>query len=263
MNDWQNDDLDSEAQEIRASLRQIERRDWWFWGHSVVVITLLAAAVLSFSLPSLLRNNGEFFQFNLSQAVRGLVALVLLFNVYTLYQQVQIKRLRRELSERQIDAEVFRRLALSDPLTGLYNRRFAKQRLAVEVARSTRKGYPLTVLMLDLNGFKQINDRYGHPTGDLVLKEFAEHLNRSIRGSDFAMRVGGDEFLVLLPECPLGQLQTVLARLSPLEVSVDSQKIPVSFSCGWKEYTPGEPTDDLLESADRALYANKRASNLM
>ena len=262
MNDWQND-VDCEAEEIRASLRQIERRDWLFWAHSIAVITLLTAAVLSFSLPSVLRNSGEFFQFNLSQAVRGLVALVLLFNVYTLYQQVQIKRLRRELSERQIDAEVFRRLALSDPLTGLYNRRFAKQRLAVEVARSTRKGYPLTVLMLDLNGFKQINDRYGHPTGDWVLKEFAEHLNKSIRGSDFAMRMGGDEFLVLLPECPLGQLQTVLARLSPLEVSVDGQRIPVGFSSGWKEYTPGEPTDDLLESVDRALYANKRTSNLM
>jgi len=261
MNDWQKD-VDCEAEEIRASLRQIERRDWLFWGHSIAVITLLTAAVLSFSLPSVLRNSGEFFQFNLSQAVRGLVGLVLLFNVYTLYQQVQIKRLRRQLSERQIDAEVFRRLALSDPLTGLYNRRFAKQRLAVEVARSGRKRYPLTVLMLDLNGFKQINDRYGHSTGDLVLKEFAEHLNKSIRGSDFAMRMGGDEFLVLLPECPVGQLQTVLARLCNLEVSVDSQRIPVSFSSGWKEYTPGEPTDDLLESVDRALYANKRVTNL-
>ncbi len=98
-------------------------------------------------------------------------------------------------------AKEFLKLAMLDPLTGLHNRRFAQERLVAEMARSGRHGHPLTVLMIDLDGFKQINDRYGHWGGDLVLKEFAQRLCRAIRGSDLAIRLGGDEFVVLLPEC--------------------------------------------------------------
>jgi diguanylate cyclase (GGDEF)-like protein len=142
----------------------------------------------------------------------------------------------------------------------LYNRRFAEQRLAAEVARSERKGHPLTVLTLDLNNFKQINDTHGHPAGDQVLLEFATRLNKVVRGSDLAVRLGGDEFLVLLPECTLEQLQLVLVRLGSLEVNWHGQKIPVTFSAGWKEYEMGERPEELVARADEALYANKRAS---
>jgi diguanylate cyclase (GGDEF)-like protein len=151
-------------------------------------------------------------------------------------------------------------MAMVDPLTGLYNRRFGVQRLAAEVARSERRGHPLTVLTLDLNDFKQINDRHGHPAGDHVLQEFAIHLNKVIRGSDMAVRLGGDEFLVLLPECTLEQLQLVLGRLGALEVLWQGQRIPVSFSAGWKQYELGDRPEELLARADQALYAGKRAS---
>ena len=85
-------------------------------------------------------------------------------------------------------------LAVLDPLTGLYNRRSLEQRLAQEMSRSTRNGHPLTVLALDLDGLKQVNDRFGHPAGDELIKSFAERLNKVIRGSDLAVRLGGDEF---------------------------------------------------------------------
>jgi diguanylate cyclase (GGDEF)-like protein len=149
-----------------------------------------------------------------------------------------------------------------DPLTGLYNRRFAMQRLAAEVARSERRGHPLTVLSLDLNDFKQINDMHGHPAGDQVLQEFASHLNRVIRGSDLAVRLGGDEFLVLLPECTLEQLQLVLGRLGSLEVDWQGLKLPVTFSAGWKQYQMGDRPEELLARADQALYASKRAGKV-
>src|SRR5207237_4051929 len=103
-------------------------------------------------------------------------------------------------------SDIVRNLAMIDPLTGLYNRRYAEQRLSAEVARSARRGHPLTILSLDLNNFKEINDTYGHPAGDLVLQEFAAHLNKVIRGSDLAVRLGGDEFLVLLPDCTAEEL---------------------------------------------------------
>jgi len=126
----------------------------------------------------------------------------------------------RDVSERkhlQRQAEEFLRLAMLDPLTGLHNRRFCEERLTLEMSRSQRYERALTVLILDLDGLKQINDHYGHGAGDIALKTFAEGLNRSIRGSDLAVRMGGDEFVVLLPECRLGQVQGVLSRLHPLE----------------------------------------------
>ncbi len=257
---------ESRLQEIRASLQKLERRDWWLWVLAVVVMLLLTLAVVSLSFPNLLKVEDPFFQFSLNQAVRGLVGLVLLFNSYTVYQQVMIKRLRRELSA-QLDAmsqlrtraQEFHKQATIDALTGLYNRRFVEQRLAAETGRSRRYGHPLTLLAIDLNNFKQINDRYGHLAGDLVLKEFAARLIRAIRVSDLAVRMGGDEFLVLLPECPAEQVQVLLARLSPLEVDYHGQRIPVNFSAGWVGYERGETSEQFLERADQTLYADKRA----
>lgn len=257
---------ESRMQEIQATLRKLEKRDWWLWSLAIVVMLLLTLAVVSLSFPGLMKFEDPFFRFSLNQSVRGLVGLVLLFNTYTIYQQVMIKRLRRQLSE-QLDAmghlrtraEEFHKQAIVDALTGLYNRRSAEQRIAAEAERSRRYGRPLTVLSIDLNNFKQINDRFGHPAGDLVLKEFAVRLNSAIRVSDLAVRMGGDEFLVLLPECPVGQVQVLLARLSLLEVDYHGKKIPVTFSAGWVGYEPGETPDKFLERADQKLYADKRA----
>jgi diguanylate cyclase len=146
-----------------------------------------------------------------------------------------------------------------DPLTGLYNRRLAEQRLTGEVSRSQRYGHPLTVLVIDLNGFKQINDRHGHAAGDLVLKLFAERLNSAIRASDLAVRMGGDEFMVLLPECQPEQVQTLLNRLNSMAVEFHGENIPVTYAAGWAGYRPGETAEQMLERADQALYADKRA----
>lgn len=257
----------SRMRDVQASLQRLERRDWWLWWAAMTVILLLTAAVVSLSLPTLLKETDRFFQFNLNLAVRALVGLVLLFNVYTVYQQVLIKRLRYQMAEHvemmarlKVRAEEFHKLATLDPLTGLYNRRLAEQRLVGEVSRSQRYGHPLTVLMLDLNGFKPINDRYGHAAGDTVLRAFAERLNSVIRASDLAVRMGGDEFMVILPECLPQQVQTLLDRLSGFEVEHHGEKIAVTCSAGWAGYRQGESPEQLLERADQALYAEKRAT---
>lgn len=258
--------FESRLQEIRGQLRKLEHRDWWLWILAIIVMLLLTVAVVSLSFPALLKVEDPFFQFSLNQAVRGLVGLVLIFNTYTVYQQVMIKRLRRQLSE-QLDvmgrlqnrAEEFHKQATIDVLTGLFNRRFGEQRIAAEAARSRRYHRPLALVSLDLNSFKQINDRYGHPAGDQVLREFAARLNSVIRVSDVAVRVGGDEFLVILPECPTDQVEAMLARLGPLEVTYQGQRIPVTCSAGWVGYEAGETPEQFMERADKTLYADKRA----
>src|SRR6202166_413994 len=247
-------------QEIVDNLRRIEKRDWWIWANSIFVMLLLTGALISFILPSLAQGPTPLFRIKVTEAIFGLVALVVLFNVYTIYQQVLIKRLRRQLAEKQHHSMILRELAMIDALTGLYNRRFAEQRLVAEVARSARKGHPLTVVLLDLDEFKHINDTYGHAAGDLVLQEFAAALNRAIRGGDLAVRMGGDEFLLILPECNHGQLQLVLKRLGPLEVTWEGRRFPIRYSAGWKEYAPGDQPETMLSAADQALYASKRAA---
>lgn len=244
---------------IGDNLRRIEQRDWWVWATSIFVMLLLTGALISFALPSLIQGATTFFRIRYTEAVFGLVALVVLFNVYTVYQQVLIKRLRRQLAEKQHHSMILRELAMIDKLTGLYNRRFAEQRLAAEVARSSRKGHPLTVVALDLDEFKYINDTFGHAAGDLVLQEFASALSRVVRSGDLAVRMGGDEFLLILPECNLVQLQLVLNRIGPLELDWEGRKIPIQYSAGWRQYARGDEPEAMLAAADQALYANKRA----
>jgi len=256
---------ETQLEKVQPDLAKLERRDWWLWAMAMIVMLLLTAAVGSLSFPELFNFDDPYFQFSLNQAVRGLVGLVLLFNIYTIYQQVTTKRLRRQLSQQltamsqlQVRAEEFHQQATVDALTGLYNRRFAEDRLKAEINRSRRYGHPLTVVAIDLNDFKPVNDKYGHAAGDQVLKEFAERLVAAIRVSDLAVRMGGDEFLVILPECPVSQVQTMLARLVPMEVNFQGQKIPVTFAAGWVGYEHGETPEQFVERADQTLYADKR-----
>lgn len=250
----------AEEPKLDRALSQPENQNWWLLGHSIFIIALLALVVIPFSIPSIARKVEFDLGIKATEVVLGLVILVVLFDLFAAYQQFLIRRLRRQLAEKHWHSDLLRNLAMLDPLTGLYNRRFAEQRLAAEVSRSERKGHPLTVLTLDLNNFKEINDTYGHVAGDLVLQEFATQLNKVIRGSDMAVRLGGDEFLVLLPECTMEQLEIVVGRLGVLEVDWQGQKIPVTFSAGWNQYQPGERPDEMLARADEILYTRKRAS---
>jgi diguanylate cyclase (GGDEF)-like protein len=232
-----------------------------------MVTLLLTLGIASFAFPGLLAQEEATRSFALNQALLGLIGLVLLFNVYTVYQQLQIRRLQDDLAEQvcamgKVEArteEVFK-LAILDPLTGLYNRRCGEQRLAEEISRSQRRGHPLTVIMLDLNGLKYINDTFGHAAGDELIKCFAGRINKAIRGSDLAVRQGGDEFLLLLPECKPEEVRHVLGRLSGIKLDIGGQIIPIAFSTGWTNYIPGESPEELLQRADEALYANKRAA---
>jgi diguanylate cyclase (GGDEF)-like protein len=255
-------DADHGVAEIRSNLRMAERRELWMWGNAVIVLLSLAALLVSLSVSLYLKGAKTIFGWDLSLAVRVLVGLVLVFTGHMIYQHFRLRTTQKELAEQQIEAEVFRRLALYDPLTGLYNRRFAEQRLRAEIARSERRGLSMIVVLLDLNDFKKINDGYGHLVGDHVLKEFAKCLSHATRGSDLAVRWGGDEFMLLLLDCEVEQLSVVLKRLQAFAVEVHGKTLPVSLAVGWKAFEPGDCLEGLIEKADRDLYSHKAAAKL-
>ena len=253
-------------EQIRSNLRRIAQRQWWLWSSAFLVTILLALCIASFAFPGLLMLKDVSYATELNIAVRGLVGLVLLFNVYTVYQQLQIYRIQNRLSDQleamskiEVRTEEVYKIAVLDALTGLYNRRSGEQRLAEEISRSQRHARPLTLLLLDLNGLKNVNDMFGHPAGDEVIKTFAERLKKAIRGSDVAIRLGGDEFLAVLPECKPEEVRHVLGRLTGIKTDWNGQSLAITLSSGWTNFKPGESLEDLVKRADDALYVNKRA----
>lgn len=160
--------------------------------------------------------------------------------------------------------EVFR-LAFRDPVTGTYSRRYFDEALARELLRSSRQGTPLSVLLIDVDRFKEVNDTYGHKVGDVVLAETAAIIQRSLRGESITARFGGDEFVVLLPTSGLEEAVTVADRLrqayedEPPPSCPDAAGITLSIGVAATSSSRVRSAEDLLNAADEALYRAKRA----
>jgi diguanylate cyclase (GGDEF)-like protein len=173
---------------------------------------------------------------------------------------VEILGVTRDISERKMFEAELTRLAVTDPLTGLWNRRHTSELLSADLAQAHRHGQALTALMIDVDNFKSINDTHGHQTGDRVLVEIATRLREQIRSTDVVGRWGGEEFVVLLRYCGLRDAMATAEKLRQriAEVPFDTL-FSVSVSIGAAEL---QDTDDLaswIERADAALYAAKRA----
>jgi diguanylate cyclase (GGDEF)-like protein len=172
--------------------------------------------------------------------------------------------LMRELRQRQIESrrekDQARRLARIDPLTGLNNRRAFDETLdeQVELARVTRQ--PLSVLLADVDGFKQINDDHGHIHGDSCLRQVARTIQATVRATDACFRWGGDEFAVLLPMADAARAAELCERIqSAVPLSCfDPNGTPLQVSCGHTELADGMDTRELVEAADLALITLKR-----
>lgn len=159
--------------------------------------------------------------------------------------------------------QVLRDQSIKDPLTGLFNRRYLEETLAREVARAQRTNTPLAVIVADLDHFKRINDTHGHPAGDAVLRDAAHALQRQIRASDLACRFGGEEFVLLLPDCPPDaaylKARELCDALRAVVCHEGGAAISISGSFGVATF-PADATEgaQLLKQADLALYQAKR-----
>jgi len=151
--------------------------------------------------------------------------------------------------------------ASHDALTGLANRRSAEERLEAAHADALRHHEPLSVLVLDLDHFKRINDRHGHAAGDHVLQAVGRILHQELRGGDFGARYGGEEFLVLLPHCAGEQAleiaERIRERIATMRVQVDGKVLRITVSIGAASLVAGESVATLLVRGDAALYAAK------
>lgn len=167
-----------------------------------------------------------------------------------------------DITERKNMEEKLQYLSEHDPLTGLNNRKILEQQLIYEINRAIRYKHALSVLMLDLDHFKLINDAYGHQAGDTVLHNFAKLLKSSIRKTDYAARYGGEEFVIILPETSLSKAEELAKQLCIQAAThlnfIENNKIKVTTSigvCSFSEH--GESWEELLHAADSAMYSAK------
>lgn len=189
-------------------------------------------------------------------------------------QSVEQQRLLTQTTEELEDAKkTLEVLAITDELTGLPNLRYLRERLLQEVARTFRSGSALSVALIDLDRFKEVNDHHGHSVGDQVLIFYARLLSQSVREVDVLGRYGGDEFLLILPDTPISRAATLLERLREriAESRFNLQEISVNLtisiglaspefvSSGTSDGDPATLTKALFEAADQALYKAKHA----
>ena len=169
----------------------------------------------------------------------------------------------QDITEEKVSEQELNHMARHDPLTGAFNRYALTEVLEQEASRAQRYKHPIGVLMIDVNRFKEVNDRFGHATGDKVLKLVAEVLCSSVRDTDYVVRYGGDEFLLLLLETN-GETQIVrdrivatLASRNPVDLLVD---FSMTLSIGVAHWMPDTHVsmESVLSQADQAMYAEKR-----
>jgi diguanylate cyclase (GGDEF)-like protein len=178
---------------------------------------------------------------------------------------VIIYRLMRELREKRIESlreeDHAKRLARLDQLTGLNNRRAFDEALDEQISFARATGQPLSVLLADIDRFKQINDDHGHMTGDSCLRQVARTIQVSVRATDACFRWGGDEFAVLLPNADATRAAELCGRIQDavLASCFDPDGVPLQLSCGHTELSDDMNTRELLESADLAMLTLKRS----
>jgi two-component system, cell cycle response regulator len=176
--------------------------------------------------------------------------------------QLRRKRYADQLRENMRNSVVE---AQTDPLTGVYNRRYADLHLEAMIDRCRNRGSQLTVMMLDLDRFKAINDEHGHAAGDMVLVEFTRRLQCNVRSIDLLARVGGEEFMVVLPDTEPGAVAEIAERIRsatavpPFRISDEGEIRYITVSIGFAMLQPNESVFELLKRADRALYVSKNS----
>ena len=208
---------------------------------------------------------------NTARMLRGLEIGVNDFLIRPIDKNELLARTRSQVRKRRYterlrdNVQMSIEMAITDALTGLFNRRYMESHLGTLIEQAAARGKPLSALVLDIDYFKAINDSHGHDAGDDVLRDFALRIKRSIRGIDLACRYGGEEFVIIMPETDMAVAAMVAERLrrriaaEPFAIAQGSRQIPVTISIGIAGLRGKDDTAPaLLKRADQALYRAKR-----
>ncbi len=172
-----------------------------------------------------------------------------------------IERRRLIIENKRLFEEV-QRLAVTDPLTGLFNRHKLQESLSIEMERAHRYQRPLSIIMVDVDELKVINDSYGHSSGDVALSCVGAAIQRSIRKVDLATRFGGDEFVIVLPEADCQEATAVAERIASEIDQVEFEPCNLSVSLGVAQWSPiYKDMEGFIDAVDNAMYQAKRSSS--
>jgi diguanylate cyclase len=174
---------------------------------------------------------------------------------------LQLAAAEARIAELQSALREAYKVASRDPLTGAFNRRGMEEAFAREAARAGRTGQPLTLALIDLDDFKRINDQYGHGVGDAALVHLTQMIGEALRPTDLCSRLGGEEFVLMLPDSDCAAAKRALVRLqAALAVRpVADTAVTLAFSAGLALWENGESLEQALARADRAVYRAKSA----
>jgi diguanylate cyclase (GGDEF)-like protein len=247
---------------LEGELHALEGRDLQLWCLAGLIALMLGSGFLALLVPHLLAHVGTSLmtQQNLPALFFGLLLLLLLAAIYMAQQRVRLNRTRRQLTARLLQAE---RVARVDELTGLFNRRALDEVLGREMARAQRTGTRLSLAMIGVDGFRALNDRFGHVVGERVLLEVARMLKRNFRAADILLRSGEDEFLAVLPETDRREAQIALDRLQSGVAQWNRRNQELGYelglSAGVAQFIPDASTaESLIEGADAEMYNHRQ-----
>ena len=243
------------GQAAEIDLKKLGRREWWLWFSALTVTTLSAVTLLLTAFSRLFRHNDHFYEMSPEQARWGVLCLLLLFNGWMLYRQRMLRKLRQRATAPGAGAEdptaATDETAALDPVTGLYTRTSALLHLGKEIARAKKQNTALSLATIHLEDLADLNRQYGKTAVDQALKEFARRLKEASRGSDYAVRLANDDFLLVLPKCNVGEVSQVLSRMGSMDLECAGRKISLAYSSGWVDYQPGDTPSDLLKRASQ------------
>ncbi len=250
------------AHELKQELDALDGRDLYLWSIAVLVVVILAAGFLSLVVPEWRTGTLEVAVRYVPQLIFGFIVLVVLVNVYLLEQRLQLKRTRLQLIQQLVRSEAAELTAQIDPLTETFNRRCLEPVLIKEIGRVERKRTQLSVVMIDLDDFRAVNNMLGHAAGDKVLKAAVDVMRSTLRSSDTIVRYGGDEFVLILPDTNAEQAECAINRLLR-NVDAWNRKgemwgAKLGMSHGVAEYSTGMTPEELVNEADRRVYEIKK-----
>jgi diguanylate cyclase (GGDEF)-like protein len=248
---------------LSEQLTLLERRDFEQWVIVVGTGILVGAGLVVILFPGAIERDATVhFELSVSRELfLALVVLLILFNTYMISNRLKLRRVRGEVISTAIQSELLRLQSFSDPLTEVYNRRSLEDMLKKYTCRAQRLKKPLSFLMIDVDRFREINSRFGHTTGDFVLLEVGTILKSAVRGSDAVIRFGGDEFLVILADAPMENVDVVKARIQRFvqdwNQSGHLKDFELALSVGASAWAADKTSDDIMNEADKEMYAAK------